>query len=182
MAQNRKPPAYLEYAATMLANRQYRLMPLAERGLLYAIRLECWENKLVPAPHDQLAKYLGCDVVEVKSALTERVKAFLNEKDGSLTCPELEDYRQHLAERKLKQSNGGKGGAAITNAKKRAIKDDNLHIPNRSTNPQVTCQVTDESLVNSSTVKSSQKQSLETSYIDDPFVVEMIEHEKASYG
>ena len=25
MAQNRKPPAYLEYAATILANRQYPL-------------------------------------------------------------------------------------------------------------------------------------------------------------
>ena len=29
MTQNRKPPAYQEYAAAMLANRNFRLMTLA---------------------------------------------------------------------------------------------------------------------------------------------------------
>ena len=179
MAQNRRPPAYLEYAATMLANRHFRLMNIAERGLFYTIRLECWENKQVPASPDELAKYIGCDIAEVKTALTDKVKSFLYEKDGSLTCPELEDYRQHLDDRRLKQSMAGKGGAAITNAKKKAAKDANLHMETDSGNPQVPRQGSVESLVKSSTVKPSQVQSLENGYIDDKFVRE---YESASNG
>jgi hypothetical protein len=182
MAQNRKPPAYMEYAAAILANRDFRLMSLAERGLLFTIRLECWENIEVPVAHDQLAKYIGHEAAEVKSALTQRVKTFLHEKDDTFVCPELDNYRQHLADIRAKRSAGGKSGAAITNAKKQRIKDDSFYITNHSTNPQVTRQGADESLVKLSTVKSSQEQSLETSYIDDQFVVDMIAHEKASYG
>ena len=170
MAQNRKPPAFLEYAATILANREYRLMPLAERGLLYTIRLECWENKQVPAPHYELAKYIGCDVAEVKSALTDRVKSFLYEIDGSLTCPELDNYRQHLDERRLKQSTGGKDGATITNAKKKAAKDTNFKEEIDSGNSQAPRRASDESLVKSSTVKPSQVQSLETGDIHDEWL------------
>ena len=119
MAQNRKPPAYQEYPAAMLASRNFKLMNIAERGLLYTIRLECWENKEVPASVNQLAKYIGCDISEVKGALTDLVKSFLCEKDGLLTCPELDDYRQHLEDRKSKQSAGGKKGATITNLNKK---------------------------------------------------------------
>lgn len=182
MAQNRKPPAYMEYAAAILANRDFRLMSLAERGLLYTIRLECWENIEVPVPHDQLAKYIGHDAAEVKSALTQRVKKFLHEKDDTFVCPELDNYRQHLADIRTKRSEGGKSGAAITNAKKQRIKDDSFYITNHSTNPQVTHQATDESLVKLSTVKLNQKQSIKGDFIDDPFVMDMIAHEKALYG
>jgi hypothetical protein len=172
MAQNREPPAYLEYAATILANRQYRSMTLAERGLLYSMRLECWENKQVPASTDELAEYIGCDVADVKAALTDRVKSFLSEKDGSLTCPELDDYRQHLEDRRLKQSTGGKSGSAITNANRKKLNcgSSNLQAPRRGSV---------ESLVKSSSVKSSQVQSLETGVIDDPFVRD---YERASNG
>ncbi len=182
MTQNRKPPAYLEYAATILANRHYRSMTLAERGLLYSIRLECWENKQVPVSPEELAEYIGCNFSEIK-ALTDRVKSFLYEKDGSLICPELEDYRQHLEDRRLKQSTGGKGGAAVTNAKKNKSKQDaNLQIVNDSGNSQVTRQGSVGSLVKSSTVKSSQVQSLETGVVNDPFVREIDDYEKASNG
>jgi hypothetical protein len=182
MAQNRKPPAFMEYAAAILANRDFRLMSLAERGLLYTIRLECWENIEVPVSYEHLAKYIGYDSTEVNSALTKRVKAFLHEKDGTFVCPELDNYRQHLADIRLKQSAGGKGGAAITNAKKNRIKNDNFYTPNHSINPQVPRQGTDESLVKLSTVKLNQEQSLKGEFIDDPFVMDMIAHEKALYG
>ena len=183
MAQNRKPPAYQEYAAGMLANRHYRSMTLAERGLLYSIRLECWENKQVPASSDDLAKYVGSDVHQVRTALTDHVTSFLSEKDSSFTCPELEDYRQHLADRNAKQSAGGKGGAAITNAKKNKSKQDaNLQAVNHSGNLQVPRRGSDESLVKSSTVKSSQVQSIDTGVINDSFVREMIDYEEASNG
>ena len=183
MTQNRKPPAFLEYAATILANRQYRLMPLAERGLLYTIRLECWENKQVPASPYELAKYIGCDISDVKAALTDRVKTFLFEKENSLTCPELDDYRQHLADRREKQSKGGKDGAAITNRNKK--KTENGVSANQldgSGNSQVTRRGSVESLVKSSTFKPSQVQSLERENIDDPFVREIIEYEESSNG
>ena len=100
MAQNLKPPCYQEYAANMLASRNFRLMNIAERGLLYTIRLECWLNKQVPSSSYDLAKYIGYDVSDVKAALTDRVKSFLYEKDGSLTCPDLEDYRKYLDDRR----------------------------------------------------------------------------------
>ncbi|MDD2775937.1 MAG: hypothetical protein PHU06_08275 [Gallionella sp.] len=38
MTQNREPPAYQEYAATMLANKNFRLMSLEERGLFFTMR------------------------------------------------------------------------------------------------------------------------------------------------
>ena len=175
MAQNRKPPAYQEYAATMLATRNFRLMTIGERGLLYTMRLECWENKQVPVAAYDLAKYIGCDVSEIKTALTDRVKTFFHEIDGSFTCPELEDYRQHLADTKAKQSAGGKGGSAITNANRKKLSDEssNLQVPRRGS---------DESLVKYSSVKSSQEQSVVIDDIDDSFVREILDYEEASNG
>ena len=110
MVQHRKAPAYQEYAATLLVNKQFRLMTLAERGLLYTLKLECWENVEIPANEADMAKYLGYDLSELKLALTARVKAFFTEHNGFYTSNELEDYRQHLEDRKTKQSEGGKKG------------------------------------------------------------------------
>lgn len=146
MTQDRKAPAYQEYAATMLASKNYRLMSLSERGLLYAMRLECWENQDLPANPSQLAGYLGINKNEVEAALTERVKSFFNIDVNKLTCPELDNYRKHLNDRKAKQSQGGKKGAAKTNAK---FKD--------SSNSQVAR----ESLVKSSLEKLNKTQSLD---------------------
>ena len=57
MAQNRLPaPCYQEYAASMLANLDFRQMPLSARGLLYTLRLECWENHRLPADSNKLCK------------------------------------------------------------------------------------------------------------------------------
>ena len=168
MAQNRKPPAYQEYPATMLASRNFRLMNIAERGLLYTIRLECWENREVPASINHLAKYIGCDVSDVQVALTDLVKSFLNEEDGLLTCPELDDYRQHLDERKSKQSAGGKNGALITNRnRKKTAKQGGVYFADETINPQVTRRGNDGSLAQLNTVKSSQEQSLNNGYIDE---------------
>ena len=166
MAQNRKPPCYQEYAATMLANRRFRYMTLAERGLLYNLRLECWENKEVPANSSELAKYLGIEETEISKALTVNVKSFFNESNSLFNCPELEDYRRHLEEIKLKQSKGGKKGAAITNSK-----TNNSEKDSNSSNPRVPRRVSRESVVKISTKKQSQNQSLESGDID-PWISE----------
>jgi len=152
--QNRKPPAYQEYAAAILANCHFRLMTLEERGLLFTLRLECWENKKIPISSHDLAKYTGCDIAKIEQALTDKVRAFFEEKDGFFLSPELEDYRNHLVDRRKKQSQGGKIGSKITNNKRLANTKDitsTLQLPR---------QVSNESLVQTSTDKPSQTQSI----------------------
>lgn len=172
MVQNRKAPAYQEYAATILSNKHYRLMSLAERGLLFTMRLECWENQDLPTSTSELAKYLGVQESEVKIAFTERVKTFFNIESDKLTSPELDDYRQHLDTRKAKQSEGGKKGSAKTNAKFKGAA--NLQVPRQGRR---------ESLVKSSTDKLSKPQSLENGNISinksDEWVAEFDEYDNS---
>lgn len=167
MAQNRKPPAYQEYAATILSDRNFRLMTLSERGLLYSMRLECWANINVPENPNELAKYLSYETNDINNALTERVKAFFSQKSGSFICPELEDYRKHLNDIKIRQSEGGKQGAKKTNMKHKQVSD--------STGES---RVTRGSLVKNKSAKLSQPQSLET----DDFVSSYNDYEKYSNG
>ena len=120
MAQNRPAPCYQEYTASMLANVNFRQMPLAARGLLYTLRLECWQNHRLPADPSKLASVLRFDESEIIAAM-QWLDTFIRTKDGWLTSPELDDYRQHLADRRKAQSNGGKKGAAKTNAGKSQV-------------------------------------------------------------
>ena len=165
--QNRKPPAYMEYAATMLAQLPFRTMTLQDRGLLYTMHLECWENVRLPGNHKDLANVLGRLVAEIAESLGA-VMPFFDLQDGFIICPELEDYRMHLADQKKKQSQGGKRGSAITNSKRR-VKTINNGITSTSQLPR---QGSDESLVKSSTDKLSQTQSIKKVVVpvDDPWV------------
>jgi hypothetical protein len=172
MAQNRKAPAYQEYAATILAQLSFRTMSLQDRGLLYTMRLECWVNMRLPNNHNDLSKVLGLPVAEVIASLPT-VMPFFEITGDFIISPELEDYRIHLADRKLKQSQGGKRGSAITNDKRsRKVHADNPSdlSSNSSTNPQVSRQGSVESSVQSSTAKPSQTQFSKKGVIDDPFV------------
>ena len=118
MAQNRQPPAFQEYAAAMMARVEYRIMTLAERGLLYTMRLECWVNRTLPENPAMLSKVIGFDSAQVASALPS-VLQFFTVENGMISCPELDDYRNHIEGIRDRQSAGGKQGAAITNAKAR---------------------------------------------------------------
>ena len=109
--QNREPPAYQEYAATMLASRDFRLMTAAGRGVFITMRYECWANKTLPVEPSALAKILGLDVDDVAAALPV-VMPFFAVEDGEIRCPELDRYRAHLEIRHSKQSQGGKASAA----------------------------------------------------------------------
>ena len=115
----RRAPAYQEYAADLLANTHYRLMTLEEKGLFHLLRNECWVNDRIPANIDELSTYLGIDMAKIASALTPRIMAFFNLKDGFLTSPELNDYRTYLAERSNKLSSAGAKGGKITQQKNR---------------------------------------------------------------
>ena len=149
--QNRPAPAYQEFAASMMARTDYRLLSLAERGLLYSLRLECWCNGSMPADPAKLARVLGFDPAEVAAALP-RLEPFFDDADGALTCPELDDYRAYLDERRARQSEGGKRGAARTNAERKPAPRRALKSP--ASNPTGKPQVTDGSLVQPSTAKS----------------------------
>lgn len=100
-----------------------------------------------------------------------------------IICPELEDYRTYLEERRQKQSKGGKVGSAITNEiRYKSIKTDSNNISSISSTPSSTFQLPPrgsvESLVQSSTDKQSQVQSSkEKDSSADIFVKEMEEYE-----
>ena len=179
--QNRKPPAYQEYAATILTSLSFRTMTLQDRGLLYTMRLECWVNMRLPSNDDELAKVLGLPVDEVAESLSA-VMPFFDFQDGFIICPEIEDYRTHLADRRKKQSQGGKIGSAMTNCKRHAKANS---ITSNSRQPR---QSSNESLVQSSSEKLSQNQSIKKAVVpvNDAFVNEyenyQNDYEKASKG
>jgi hypothetical protein len=85
----RPAPAFQEYAADMLANRNFRVMNLEERGLLMTLRYECWVNQSVPANCDELAKTLGVPEVNITKAMTHRVKSFFTVNGQEMVCDEL---------------------------------------------------------------------------------------------
>ncbi len=142
MTQNRKPPAYQEYASTMLADISFRSMNMEARGLLYTMRLECWANGRMPSEIESLSTVLGKPVT---SDMLKAIDSFFDIDEKHITSPELENYRAYLDERREKQSKGGKKGAKITNTKTKV-----------TGNPQVPRRGSDESLVQSSSTKQSQ--------------------------
>lgn len=117
MAQNRKPPAYQEYAASVIASADYRMLTLTARGLLYTLKLECWENRQVPREPTALSRFLGVSEEELRSTLPQ-VMFYFQIEGRFLICPEIEDYRQHLADTRAKQVAGGKKGAARANERR----------------------------------------------------------------
>ena len=118
-------PAFQFYASDTLSDRRFRLMTLAERGLFITMLSECWVNGTVPSDSRALSSLLGIEHDQMKSALTERVKSFFEEQGGELSNPELERYREYLAEKRRRQSEAGKRSAKALNSKpsaKRAAK------------------------------------------------------------
>lgn len=169
MTQNRDAPAFQEYAANMMAKIEYRLLSLEARGLLYTMRLECWVNGGLPSSPAQLARVLGFDVEQVKAALAAIAPFFAIEND-TFVCPELIDYRAHLAEQRRRQSEGGKASAAKLN------KDRKRSSPSkRAGSPQVAS----ESLVKQSPVQSNTTQALEGGRLDNDW---LNDYERASRG
>jgi len=118
--QNRDAPAYQEYAANIMAKVEYRSMSLAERGLLYTLRHECWVNDVMPADPARLAKVLGYAVAEIEQCLLA-VSAFFVEAEGFISSPDLDSYKTHLADRQKRMSEGGRNGG-LKSAKNRGGK------------------------------------------------------------
>ena len=187
MSQNRKAPAYQEYAANILAQLPFRTITLQDRGLLWTMRMECWVNKQLPNNPNVIAKAFGLPVDEVVSSLPAVMPFFRIEGDF-IICPELEDYRIHINERKQKQSQGGINSAS-KKAKEKRKKSTKSSSNDTSSNLKATFKDLDsnlqdscKSLVQYSPVqlrieKHSQVQSLDKEVLKDPFVCEMEEYE-----
>jgi|ERR1039457_211591 hypothetical protein len=173
MSQDRSAPAFQEYAAQMIAQLPFRTMTLQHRGLLYTMRLECWVNMRLPQNPDALAKVLGFDVGEVAGSLAA-VMPFFEVVDGFIISPELEQYRTYLAERKIKQSQGGKRGSAITNTKRhrpaKAVDDVDSSTPSSTT--RLPCRGGVESSVQHNPIQPNTNQLAEKAKSVDAFVVE----------
>lgn len=107
----KEPPAFQCYASNIIADKNFRLMSILERGLWMTMYLECWPNKSIPANPEDLAKYLGFSEIDVQAGLTERVLSFFGKKNNDLICPEHEEYRTKLHKRSEQKSEGGKLGS-----------------------------------------------------------------------
>lgn len=161
MVQQRDAPAYQEYAASMMARTEYRLMSLEGRGLLLSLRHECWVNMSMPADPSMLARVLGFPVEQIERALPEVMPFF--KRDGSeIRCPELDDYRDHLHDRRQRQAEGGRRGAAKTN---RAHATGNL-----AGKPAGKPRVAREVVVKNSRVQNSQSKGLERRPSNDEWI------------
>lgn len=111
-------PTFQVYAFDLMAKRDYRLMTLAERGLLLTMWCECWANSEIPAEPNELAAMLGKQG-EVQGALTSKVIAFFERtKPGTFLSPDLETYREYVLDQRERMSKGGSKGG-----KKRAEKE-----------------------------------------------------------
>jgi len=134
VSNNRTAPAYQEYAANLIARFEYRTLTLPQRGLLYSMRLECWVNQYLPESPSVLARILGFDVAEVAAELPY-VMPFFSVENGRIYSPDLEAYRQHIERIRERQAQGGKAGAAKTNARKNDVPTDSGGSSNPSSNP-----------------------------------------------
>lgn len=180
MPEKRDPPAYQEFAASILAKLHFRKMSLQDRGLLYTMRMECWVNRKLPNEESELALVLGLPVDQVRQSLPH-VMPFMERVDNFITCPELDNYRELLAERRRKQSKGGKVGANITNNKRKPKST----IPsnptsNPTSNPRAPHRGGDGSLVQNSTEKNNQNQSNHEEEKIDPWLQEYSSTENLS--
>jgi hypothetical protein len=119
-AQKRQLPAYLEYASDALANFNYRVMSLTERGLWDTMRKECWVNNRVPADPVILAKMLNLATIEVRQNLTPALLEFFELRGTFYHCPELENYKLGVLKNREKMSKGGAKGGHKT---QRAIRE-----------------------------------------------------------
>jgi len=130
----RKPPAYLEYASDVLASKPFKLSNLAERGLYYTLKLECWIGESLTSDPYEMAILLNLPVEVIKKNPNSVIMSYFKIENGSLRCPELDNYRLDLEETRKKLSDGGQKGGKATqnNIRKNKITD----VPNVEENPK----------------------------------------------
>lgn len=119
----RPPPAFQEYAHTMLSNDAWRSMTMAERGLLVTLRYECWANGSIAADTTLLSRVLHIESAALEAMFTTSVRSFFRPCDQNadrLHCPELTQYMgEQLKRRALQRASGAIGGQKSVETRKK---------------------------------------------------------------
>ena len=71
-----KMPAYQEYPADILNNEVFMQLSMAQRGLLWTLRMYCWKNETIPAGYQDVARLIGITDKESKKLFDELVRSF----------------------------------------------------------------------------------------------------------
>jgi hypothetical protein len=117
----KQPPAYQMYASDVLATKEYRMMNLEQRGLFLSLHLDTWVNDEVPYDTKDLALFLKIPYDEVTRARSTHLHKFFIKNGDYFQCPEHDDYKAMLEERRQKQSKGGKKGQRIKQSKAKGV-------------------------------------------------------------
>jgi hypothetical protein len=114
-----KMPAYMEYPADILNNETFIQLNMAQRGLLWTLRMYCWKNGDIPASYEGISKLVGISKAEAAKLFDESLdtffeSTFLDTDDGPrhtgrMFNKALEEYRTlKIAEREQRSKNGKK--------------------------------------------------------------------------
>ena len=114
-----KMPAYQEYPADILNNEVFIQLSMAQRGLLWTLRMYCWKNETIPAGYTNLARLTGISEKEVSKLFDEKVNSFfslvhdenLGKETVRMINPDLEAYRKEKIAARIKRAASGKLGA-----------------------------------------------------------------------
>ena len=115
-----KMPAYQEYPADILNNEIFMQLSMAQRGLLWTLRMYCWKNETIPVGYTNLSKLTGISEKEASKLFDEKVSSFFElefkETDSSnenirMINIDLEAYRKEKIAAREKRALIGKSGA-----------------------------------------------------------------------
>jgi len=122
----KQPPAYQMYASDILATKEWRMMNLEERGLFISLHLDTWVNDEVPFDTENLSLFLKIPLEIVTRSRSNHLNQFFIQNGDYFQCPEHEEYKAMLEERRQKQSKGGKKGQRIKQAKAQGVPSGSL--------------------------------------------------------
>ena len=114
-----KMPAYQEYPADILNNEVFMQLSMAQRGLLWTLRMYCWKNETIPGGFKALANLVGISENEAIKLFDDKVQSFFacqydstgDRMTGRLFNKDLEAYRKEKLAAREKRSSSGKLGA-----------------------------------------------------------------------
>lgn len=114
-----KMPAYQEYPADILNNEIFMQLSMAQRGLLWTLRMYCWKNETIPAGYENLGRLTGISEKEASKLFDEKVSSFFqlthdeksNNAEVRMINTDLEAYRREKIIARKKRAESGKLGA-----------------------------------------------------------------------
>lgn len=106
-------PWFRIFSSHYLSDRDFRTASLEERGLVFSMLLECWSNVDIPSELNELSQILSVPSQQVEHALTPKALSFFKQRGNSYYSEYLDEQRNSFLEKRKKQIEGGKKGAAI---------------------------------------------------------------------